>query len=350
MVLTASYLVSDRHWLGVAWGIWPAWFWSPGWLDVFARVAVRARKTFDSSATPKAGSRLRQPRKLAAVDLAAVKAKLGKTIEQANVNDPRRLQRRIAELEKQLRSRTPLVDQAAVERAVAQQDKRWRQDAARAGKILAGLGANMSADADQVCAAAFRLQQMGRHTEASPSKARSAPAKAHHPSPAPATRHAKSTENLSKPQRAVLTALAQRQPEPSSKAQISLLSGYSIKSSSFANTLGALRSVGLMDGIGNALHITTAGLSELGSYDEPPTGRALIDWWAAKLRKAERGVLQVLVDAYPATCSKAEISEASGYSATSSSFANAIGKLRTLKLAGGYGDQISASRELMEPV
>jgi hypothetical protein len=29
-----------------------AWFWSPGWLDVFQRLQVRARDTFDSSATP----------------------------------------------------------------------------------------------------------------------------------------------------------------------------------------------------------------------------------------------------------------------------------------------------------
>ena len=34
-----------------------AWVWSPGWLGLLQRVAVRARATFDSSATPKAGQR-----------------------------------------------------------------------------------------------------------------------------------------------------------------------------------------------------------------------------------------------------------------------------------------------------
>jgi len=34
-----------------------AWVWSPGWLGLLQRVAVRARTTFDSSATPKAGQR-----------------------------------------------------------------------------------------------------------------------------------------------------------------------------------------------------------------------------------------------------------------------------------------------------
>jgi DNA helicase HerA-like ATPase len=32
-----------------------AWFWSPGWLDVFTRVRIRRRETFDSSATPRVG-------------------------------------------------------------------------------------------------------------------------------------------------------------------------------------------------------------------------------------------------------------------------------------------------------
>ncbi len=34
-----------------------AWVWSPGWLSLLQRVAVRPRATFDSSATPKAGQR-----------------------------------------------------------------------------------------------------------------------------------------------------------------------------------------------------------------------------------------------------------------------------------------------------
>ena len=32
-----------------------AWFWSPGWLDIFQRVKIRRRETFDSSSTPKVG-------------------------------------------------------------------------------------------------------------------------------------------------------------------------------------------------------------------------------------------------------------------------------------------------------
>ena len=38
-----------------------AWFWSPGWLDVFRKVQVRKRETFDSSATPTVGVRRSKP-------------------------------------------------------------------------------------------------------------------------------------------------------------------------------------------------------------------------------------------------------------------------------------------------
>ncbi len=38
-----------------------AWVWSPGWLETLQRVPVRARRTFDSSATPVPGAAVRAP-------------------------------------------------------------------------------------------------------------------------------------------------------------------------------------------------------------------------------------------------------------------------------------------------
>jgi hypothetical protein len=76
-----------------------AWFWSPEWLDVMKRVQVRRRRTFDSSATPKAGEEVIAPKKLADVDLEALKGKLAASIEEAKANDPEQLKKRIRELE-----------------------------------------------------------------------------------------------------------------------------------------------------------------------------------------------------------------------------------------------------------
>lgn len=81
-----------------------AWLWSPGWLQVFQRVRVRRRHTFDSSATPKAGETRIEPQVLAPVDLEALRSKMAETIEKIEADDPRRLRRRIAELERALQT------------------------------------------------------------------------------------------------------------------------------------------------------------------------------------------------------------------------------------------------------
>lgn len=41
--LTGIYLVSDRHWVGAAWGIWPSWFWLPS-LIVLAALGHRTSR------------------------------------------------------------------------------------------------------------------------------------------------------------------------------------------------------------------------------------------------------------------------------------------------------------------
>jgi hypothetical protein len=45
-----------------------AWVWSPGWLEILVQVQIRARRTWDSSATPKVGQRVITPRAFARVD------------------------------------------------------------------------------------------------------------------------------------------------------------------------------------------------------------------------------------------------------------------------------------------
>lgn len=79
-----------------------AWIWSPGWLGLLRKVAVRERLTFDSSITPKTGAEPRkQPLIMAAVDVEELRATLAAATDH-DPNDPRVLKARIAELEKAL--------------------------------------------------------------------------------------------------------------------------------------------------------------------------------------------------------------------------------------------------------
>ena len=80
-----------------------AWFWSPGWGDIFTKVKIRLRETFDSSATPEVGKRALAPQVLAPVDIKKLGTQIQETVQKAKENDPRSLRQKIAELEKELR-------------------------------------------------------------------------------------------------------------------------------------------------------------------------------------------------------------------------------------------------------
>jgi uncharacterized protein len=57
-----------------------------------------------------------------------------------------------------------------------------------------------------------------------------------------------------------------------------------------------------------------------------------------QLGKAERLILETLVNAYPLALSKADIAAQTGYEANGGGFNNALGRLRTLELVEGRGE------------
>ena len=144
-------------------------------------------------------------------------------------------------------------------------------------------------------------------------------------------------EKLASGERKILTALAQY-PEGRSKVQVALLTGYAVSGGGFNNYLGGLRSRGFIAGGGEQLRITDAGLVALGSWDPLPVGPELIEYWRRQLGKAERLVLEALVNAHPAALSKAEIAVQTGYEANGGGFNNALGRLRTLELIQGRSE------------
>lgn len=130
----------------------------------------------------------------------------------------------------------------------------------------------------------------------------------------------------------LLGVLAQRNGQRTTRQQLAILSGYSVTSSSFANGVSALRSADLAEGRGDDLHVTSKGLAKAGEVPPAPRGRALVESWCSKLGKAEATILRLLCT-IPAGLDREELARSSGYSLTSSSFANAVSTLRSLQLA-----------------
>jgi inorganic triphosphatase YgiF len=160
---------------------------------------------------------------------------------------------------------------------------------------------------------------------------------------APAGRQS-SDSGLSKAERQLLIALAQRQPKALEQEQLAVFSGYSVGTGHFNNTVGALRSKEYITK-GWPVSILPAGLEALGDYERLPTGRALLDWWCGRLSKAERAILLAAAHVYPNALSKDELAGRAGYESGTGHFNNSLGRLRTLQLLSGRGE-IKASENL----
>lgn len=343
-----------------------AWVWSPGWLRKLVRTKFRERQTFDSSATPKVGGRIITPKSVAAIDLAALGDQIKATVERAKADDPKELRRQIADLSRKLdkpAQTLPKVDPAAIERA----RQAGRKDADKqiahllgflnaARKVLRNIEAEASGQSRALEAISpvvtspasqnsrvthgeasasthhRERRKAGVLTDASTQLAKSPAAisgsRAVDRTSAPAT-----GETLSKAERAILTAFYWLQHEEATPAKVAFYSNYSAGTSTMNNALGRLRH-GLISG----WKITNAGCALIENYRiaPKPSGSELIQWIKGKLSKAEIAFLDALLAVYPKRMTNEELAARSGYSAGTSTFNNAIGRLRTLEVAEGY--------------
>ncbi|WP_065569707.1 ATP-binding protein [Microbacterium oleivorans] len=327
-----------------------AWVWSPSWLEILELVNVRARDTFDSSATPKVGQVDRLiPQARSTIDLAELGAAIATTIEKAAAENPAALRAEISRLRAQLTAKTttnPVEVRVEVPVPTLTAEDRERLDQVHA--LLERTHTLLTSTADDVAHAFAELKHIQTTPTQPETPAIRTPSMTATPRPAEASSAPKaagaSTGAVGKAERAILAALATHGTK--SSTQIALLTGYSSKGGGFANALGKLRSAGRIAGSKDALEITPVGVDALGAYDPLPTGSQLVDYWLSRLGKAERAILNTLVDAWPASLSNEEISELTGYTASGGGFANALGRLRTLELITGPRTANTAAAEL----
>jgi hypothetical protein len=313
--------------------------------------AVRAKRTFDSSATPAVGKRRTEPVGRAEIDLEAIRARLASAIEKAKADDPKALRARITELERELAKRPTEVRTVRVEVPVVPAAFRAAltlavgsvidplKEIAGAVEAIQKLIASESGEPNVTTTRIYPVLTPPERT-LKPEKpeytvpvgpVRIVPVRA--PQPAPSVDGAK----LGLAERKILTALAQY-PGGRTAVQVAVLTGYAVNGGGFRNALGALRTKGYLEGgRDQPLRATESGLDALGPVEPLPTGPALVDHWMAQLSKAERGALSALVVAYPSALTAQEVAERAGYEANGGGFRNALGRLRTLELIEGRG-------------
>ncbi len=343
-----------------------AWVWNPE-RGLLERIKIRRRRTFDSSATPKAGESRAEPRETAAIDLAALGQRIQETAERAKQNDPTVLRRQIRELERRVEAsenmarvleavREPetIVEQvevpaltaeerellAGVTTAYAHAEEAGRQLLEAVETISARLASSNGHAASRPRA---KQGEQKRDTTAVQPRAARPMAEAVRRSPArrPASPSA-DTEGITGPQQRVLDALAWldaigfAQP---TKIQVGFIAGYRVSKKvggTFGNVLGELRSGGLIDYPRPGLvQLTDVGAAAAALPDIEPTAHGMQQAVYGRLDGPERRVLEVLVDIYPQPLSKQETGERAGYTVgpkVGGTFGNILGRLRSLGL------------------
>src|SRR5713101_6149100 len=261
---------------------------------------------------------------------------------------------RIVELERQIRkfknsSATPQIDQSAMERAVR------RRTLERGGVCSRQMLAAVASAGQSFEKLKVLLDEIEREWANLPAATPAPDFSINHKSERtkrPAVVRVESPDSLDGPlklssgERRILTAVAQY-PQGRSKVQVAILSGYAPNGGGFNNYLGALRTRAFIQGNGDRLTITEAGIEALGSWEPLPTGSALIDYWRNRLGKAERLILEALTQEYPDALTKEEVAAKAGYEANGGGFNNALGRLRTLELVLGRGE-LRASDNLFD--
>lgn len=340
-----------------------AWVWSPHWLGIFQRVAIRRLETFDSSATPKAGERIAAPRTFADVDLEALRERMATTIERAKADDPRELRKRIAELERQMKERPVTQPETVVERVeipVPVLDRAQLDEVRSVIKSLTDVGTQLLTVATALGKALTKTtgfdaawdstaklvkvcKKCGQEF-ADPSGGRvicdicrTAPAPAPRPvQPAePRPRHADDTR-LSGPQQRILDALATFEAlgiaDPA-RGNVAVFADQSPTSSAYTNNLGRLRTLGLLDyPAASRVSLTDAGRSVAVATLAISSVSDLHDAWCNRLSGPEGRILRFLVERYPQRASREDLALATAQSPTSSAFTNNLGHLRGLGL------------------
>ena len=337
-----------------------AWVWAPEW-ELFKKVAIRERETFDSGATPKVGQVKRLPKVVAEIDIQALGERIKATVEKAKADDPRALRAEIARLQREVKSVS--VKQAApkkeriVEKVVeVPRIPKWVFD------YLDVMGKQINAVVGVVNQFRIDAKKQDALTDRHLKSVESASVKYTPkfygvdvtydrktnkmtvgslgvrdipPAPAPAPASSNGHSDLSGPEQRILDAIAWMESigvSAPKQTAVAFLAGYTFGGGGFNNPRGALRTKGLLEYRGDALALTDSGRAKSHAPSMPLDNNELHSRVLNQLPGPERKILQVAIEAYPDPISDSELAEKSGYTHGGGGFNNPRGRLRTLNL------------------
>lgn len=318
-----------------------AWIWSPTLFELFRSFRFRDFTTFHPDRTHLRRMGLLKVRPVEpdmAAAIGRLKGRLAELHEKAQTEDPKRLQKRIRELEAQAAKKG-----AAVEPIVERVEVPVLSDADRvllqgAQQAIADVKAELRETWNKFVEESAAVEAVADRVErAAAAKApRSSPTSTTSRTKTPPKRTAPPAGDVSRPQQAIVDALAWLEGihvAHAPKHQVGFLAGASPRSSAFTNNLGTLRSGGYIDyPQPGYVTLTDAGRAIADAPAAAPSSQDLWDRIRERLQPARWRILEALIIAHPEDLPKEELAARAEASATSSAFTNNLGALRSLGL------------------
>lgn len=355
---------------------------SPALLKRIYRGRIRPRTTFDSSATPKAGSRVVEPKAVATVDLEALGEKMAATVERAKENDPKALRAKAYALEQEidrLRSAAPdvqvetmevpvpLLDPdlvTAFERYLEVARSEYQEMAVELTKRTEGLRSvandlvhNVEA-AEKLLLSAKDLvdgNALERATSALREGLTANPERLEVQGRATPRRKADGSEPANPDSEAlpdgawkILRTAAERSPMLLTRSQLATLSRYSATSSTYEGHLAALRRAGYLERDGDVYRLTDDGAAAIGPVPGRPTTPAeMLEGWLRVLPDGAGRMLRSLMATRGEGILRPDLYERAGFSPTSSTPGEHLATLRRNGLVRQEGGLLYPSDDLL---
>ncbi len=131
------------------------------------------------------------------------------------------------------------------------------------------------------------------------------------------------------------------------RAQAGSLSGFKVSGGTFQSYWSALKTAGLIEEVNGQVTVTEAGLATAGVEPSAPAStEELLEVWRKALKAGARRMLDLLVEVYPESITRAELGERAGYSVAGGTFQSYLSSLRRNGLAEVAGDMVTASGSL----
>jgi hypothetical protein len=333
--------------------------WSPRWLKVDGQFQFPLKRTYDAGKTPVRGQSVVS---LKPINVAALAKAMGEIETAAKQNDPKALQRRIADLEGQLKARPPTAHVAAPVKIVEKEKIVYalvREDFAAMDGLVAEVDKQAAILIQTAHAAASALESLKRTVPKRPKLQLVGVDRAVVPAPVIARGGDPNTQLLPShwdrredlnggwpsefvgKMKDIVIALRSWYPRTLAKNQLALLVGMAAGGGGFNNYLGKLRTLDVINGQGDELALTGFGMSLVANPQSAVTADDILDLWRPQLPSKAFDMIMFLRRAGGADITKGELAAGVAMDPNGGGFNNYLGKLRTAGLIEPRGLQLT---------